>query len=104
MNFSRTVWITFHCRGTTSSVSVMSSPIFTIRDDPQQLQLTGAEWRLDSALRGFDPAAWWPQWDWGADPDSDIGRAWQESKVEWAGIITLRNLRTLNAHGLVDRG
>src|SRR5918911_1356390 len=26
VNFSRTVWITFHCRGTTSSVSVMSSP------------------------------------------------------------------------------
>ena len=25
-NFSRTVWITFHCRGITSSVSVMSSP------------------------------------------------------------------------------
>ena len=27
-NFSRTVWITFHCRGITSSVSVMSSPSF----------------------------------------------------------------------------
>jgi hypothetical protein len=27
VNFSRTVWITFHCRGTTSKVSVMSSPI-----------------------------------------------------------------------------
>src|SRR5204863_9075323 len=26
VNFSRTVWITFHCRGTTSKVSVMSSP------------------------------------------------------------------------------
>jgi len=26
VNFSRTVWITFHCRGTTSNVSVMSSP------------------------------------------------------------------------------
>jgi hypothetical protein len=26
VNFSRTVWITFHCRGTTSSVSVMVSP------------------------------------------------------------------------------
>src|SRR5262245_6575402 len=28
VNFSRTVWITFHWRGTTSSVSVMSSPSF----------------------------------------------------------------------------
>lgn len=26
VNFSRTVWITFHERGTTSSVSVVSSP------------------------------------------------------------------------------
>ena len=26
VNFSRTVWITFHCRGITSSVSVTSSP------------------------------------------------------------------------------
>src|SRR5437660_3784465 len=29
VNFSRTVWTTFHCRGTTSSVSVMSSPSLT---------------------------------------------------------------------------
>jgi hypothetical protein len=29
LNFSRTVWITFHCRGITSSVSVMSSPSLT---------------------------------------------------------------------------
>src|SRR3954447_8858906 len=26
VNFSRTVWITFHCRGITSSVSVIVSP------------------------------------------------------------------------------
>src|SRR5580704_14090732 len=31
VNFSRTVWITFHCRGTTSSVSVTSSPILASR-------------------------------------------------------------------------
>src|SRR5262252_8305706 len=29
LNFSRTVWITFHCRGTTSKVSVTSSPSLT---------------------------------------------------------------------------
>jgi hypothetical protein len=29
LNFSRTVWITFHCRGTTSRVSVTSSPSLT---------------------------------------------------------------------------
>ncbi len=41
-NFSRTVWITFHCRGMTSSVSVISSPSFDSLDDPQQGQLSGA--------------------------------------------------------------
>jgi hypothetical protein len=42
VNFSRTCWITFHCRGMTSSVSVMSSPSFDSLDDPQQGQLSGA--------------------------------------------------------------
>src|SRR6266508_3823808 len=40
-NFSRTVWITFHCRGTTSSVSVISSPSFDSLFEPQQGQLSG---------------------------------------------------------------
>jgi hypothetical protein len=42
LNFSRTVWITFHCRGMTSSVSVTSSPILVSRDEPQAAQLQGA--------------------------------------------------------------
>jgi hypothetical protein len=42
VNFSRTVWITFHWRGMTSSVSVISSPIFTMRSEPQQVQVVGA--------------------------------------------------------------
>ena len=41
-NFSRTVWITFHCRGITSSVSVMSSPSFDSFVEPQQGQRSGA--------------------------------------------------------------
>ena len=41
-NFSRTVWITFHWRGITSSVSVMSSPSFDSCAEPQQGQLSGA--------------------------------------------------------------
>ena len=35
VNFSLTVWITFQLRGTTSSVSVTSSPSLAIRDEPQ---------------------------------------------------------------------
>ena len=41
VNFSRTVWITFHCRGTTSSVSVMSSPSLASLP-PQHGQALGA--------------------------------------------------------------
>src|SRR5580693_8136823 len=41
-NFSRTVWITFHWRGITSSVSVTSSPSFESFFDPQQGQFSGA--------------------------------------------------------------
>ena len=41
-NFSRTVWITFHRRGITSSVSVTSSPSFDSLAEPQQGQLSGA--------------------------------------------------------------
>ena len=41
VNFSRTVWITFHWRGTTSSVSVTSSPSFAIRPEPQQAHVVG---------------------------------------------------------------
>ena len=39
---SRTVWITFHWRGTTSSVSVTSSPSFDSFVEPQHGQLGGA--------------------------------------------------------------
>ena len=39
---SRTVWITFHWRGTTSSVSVTSSPSFDSLFEPQQGQDVGA--------------------------------------------------------------
>src|SRR5207237_5742803 len=41
VNFSRTVWITFHCRGTISSVSVMSSPSLA-NLPPQQGHTLGA--------------------------------------------------------------
>jgi len=41
-NFSRTVWMTFHRRGITSSVSVTFSPSFDSLVEPQQGQLSGA--------------------------------------------------------------
>ena len=50
-NFSRTVWITFHWRGITSSVSVMSSPSFDNFAEPQHGQLVGAGSRIRSRGR-----------------------------------------------------
>ena len=41
LNFSRTVCTTFHCLGTTSSVSVTSSPSLTRSAPPQQGQASG---------------------------------------------------------------
>ena len=41
LNFSRTVCTTFHCLGTTSSVSVTSSPSLTRLPPPQQGQASG---------------------------------------------------------------
>ena len=48
VNFSRTCWITFHCRGMTSSVSVMSSPSLRSRGLPQHTQTVGP--RLEHPL------------------------------------------------------
>lgn len=39
--------------------------------------------------------AWWPTWSWeGTYPD-----AWQRAKQAWKGVITLKNLLTLQAYG-----
>src|SRR3954451_9091492 len=40
-NFSRTYCSTFHCRGTTSSVSLTSSPSLASRVDPQHVHAVG---------------------------------------------------------------
>src|ERR1700746_404903 len=42
VNFSRTVSITFHWRGTASRVSGPSPPILPSRSEPQQVQVFGA--------------------------------------------------------------
>lgn len=60
---------------------------------------------LEELLAGqSEDGAWWPQWDWGAEPGSGAAQAWAASRSAWAGMLTLENLRILNAHGLIDRG
>src|SRR3954453_23150122 len=50
---SRTVWITFQRRGITSSVSVISSPRFDSRPEPQHGQVCGAA--MTTRSRGVVP-------------------------------------------------
>ena len=42
--------------------------------------------------------AWYPNWSW-ADSWPD---AWAQAQVEWAGSLTVQNLRTLRAFGRFD--
>jgi hypothetical protein len=56
-NRSRTVWITFHCRGITSSVSVIVSPSLHSLSEPQHGQFAGAGTTTRS--RGRYPGKGW---------------------------------------------
>ena len=49
LNFSRTCSVTNHCRGTTSSVSVTSSPILESLLPPQHGHEVGAGWTIAPA-------------------------------------------------------
>lgn len=51
-----------------------------------------------------EDGAWWPVWSWGDDLPPESAAAWESSRVAWAGAITLGNLRSLAAFGLLDRG
>ncbi len=56
-NFSHTVWITFHCRGMTSKVSVASSPNLDSVVEPQQGQRSGAGLSTKAAANRVAAAA-----------------------------------------------
>lgn len=51
-----------------------------------------------------EDGAWWPVWNWGDDLPPESASAWEASRLAWAGAITLNNLRSLAAFGLLDRG
>lgn len=48
-----------------------------------------------------EDGAWWPAWSWGDDADP---AAWADSRVAWAGMLTLDALRHLRAFGRIDAG
>src|SRR5690606_20197096 len=45
-----------------------------------------------------EDGAWWPPWSWG---EGTV--AGDESRVAWAGVLTLDALRSLQAYGRIDR-
>lgn len=47
-----------------------------------------------------DDGAWWPVWSWGEQTPGSPG---YQSKVAWAGVLTLEALRSLQAFGRIDR-
>jgi hypothetical protein len=57
-NFSRTCWITFHCRGMSSSVSVTSSPILRNRLSPQHGQVEGSGFVERLPIPRSDAVVW----------------------------------------------
>jgi hypothetical protein len=63
-NFSRTCWITFHCAGTASSVSLMFSPSF-LKVPPQLGQVDGAACTMRSRGRC-----------WGSGRRAGLSRSW----------------------------
>ena len=46
-----------------------------------------------------DDGAWWPQWSWG---DGVFPDAWADSRLAWAGMLTLDALRQLHAYGRIE--
>ena len=56
--------------------------------------------RLDELVATqAEDGAWWPAWSWG-----EGSTAGEESRVAWAGVLTLEALRNLQAYGRIDRG
>lgn len=82
------------------ALNVASRPDSTLADELADNVVLELERLIDDQAAD---GAWWPSWDWGASAGPSA-EAWARSKVAWAGIITLENLRALNAHNLIDRG
>lgn len=45
-----------------------------------------------------EDGAWWPAWSWG----DRFPEAWAAARVQWAGHITLANLKTLRSFGRLE--
>jgi hypothetical protein len=57
------------------------------------------EQNLDFLINKQDESgAWWPSWSWG----DRFPTAWEVSKLQWAGFITLGNLKVLRSFGRLE--
>ncbi len=73
-------------------VSSPESPRFGITDEilADNLDYLACRLNVESLIM--------PSWSWG-----DYPQAWNQSRMEWAGVLTLDALLTLDRFGLVDR-
>ncbi|WP_025028020.1 hypothetical protein [Caldalkalibacillus mannanilyticus] len=46
----------------------------------------------------LDDGSWEPNWEWGQYHES-----WEQAKIEWKGILTLQNLRILDAFDKIEK-
>jgi hypothetical protein len=72
-------------------------------DDPDSPYLPGHEEAVDANLAHEiqtqrDDGSWSLTWSWGdAYPE-----AWEQARLEWAGVLTLSKLQVLRAHGRIE--
>ena len=75
-------------------------PLTVVRSPQSELAAAVDPAVLDANLdyllgtQGAD-GTWWPNWSW----DFVDGDAWAAAEQEWRGVLTLRNLETLQAFG-----
>lgn len=70
------------------AVTEPDSPLMAVLDDAVAVQLD-----FETGQQQAD-GAWHPLWHWGQYEEE-----WQRARVEWQGVLTVKMLRALRAHG-----
>jgi hypothetical protein len=70
-----------------------SSPLMAVLGEAVQTHL---DYELDQQQ---EDGSWHPFWEWGR-----FASDWKKARIEWQGVLTLKNLRALRAHGRIQGG
>jgi hypothetical protein len=65
-----------------------SSPLMDVLGEAVEAHL---DYEIDQQQ---EDGSWHPFWEWGRYPSD-----WKKARVEWQGVLTVKNLRALKAHG-----